>query len=122
MIEKLCSKSSITADTAFRKFYPAGVHKRQHTLDQPRKNQIKTQRGLHDKAITRFRNILGGHPLSRTRNGVGKLRDGLKVWRDGCERLGTPNGACRHRGIVVRSETVQCAVPRTIVNKAVIMA
>src|SRR3954471_17734380 len=26
MIEILCSKSSITADTAFRKFYPAGVH------------------------------------------------------------------------------------------------
>ena len=24
MIEILCSKSSITADTAFRKFYPAG--------------------------------------------------------------------------------------------------
>src|SRR3954466_9484640 len=63
MIEKLCSKSSITADTAFRKFYPAGVHKWQHTLDQPRKNQIKTQRGFHDKAITGFRNISGGHPI-----------------------------------------------------------
>src|SRR3954469_2894635 len=63
MNEKLCSKSSITADTAFRKFYPAGVHKEQHTLDQPRKNQIKTQRGIHDKAITGFRNISGGHPI-----------------------------------------------------------
>src|SRR3954469_21215792 len=63
MNEKLCSKSSITADTAFRKFYPAGVHKEQHTLDQPRKNQIKTQRGFHDKAITGFRNISGGHPI-----------------------------------------------------------
>ena len=26
-------------------------------------NQIKTQRGLHDKAITGFRNISGGHPI-----------------------------------------------------------
>src|SRR3954467_8853599 len=99
MIEKLCSKSSITADTAFRKFYPAGVHKRQHTLDQPRKNQIKTQRGLHDKAITRSRNVSGGHPLSRPRNGVGKLRGGLKVCDNGCKRLGTRKcgWACRYR-------------------------
>ena len=29
----------------------------------PRKNQIKTQRGSHDKAITGFRNISGGHPI-----------------------------------------------------------
>src|SRR3954465_4415808 len=99
MIEILCSKSSISADTAFRKFNPAGVTKKQPPLDQPRKNQIKTQRGLHDKAITRFRNISGGHPLSRSRNGVSKLRDGLKVCDNGCERLGTPNGACRHRVI-----------------------
>src|SRR3954471_18818880 len=41
----------------------------------------------------------GATPLSRTRNGVGKLRDGLKVCVNGCERLGTPNGACRHRVI-----------------------
>ena len=27
------------------------------------KNQIKTQRGFHDKAITGFRNISGGHPI-----------------------------------------------------------
>ena len=29
----------------------------------PRKNQIKTQRDSHDKAITGFRNISGGHPI-----------------------------------------------------------
>ena len=29
----------------------------------PWKNQIKTQRGSHDKAITGFRNISGGHPI-----------------------------------------------------------
>src|SRR3954469_5021128 len=45
----------------------------------------------------------GATPLSRTRNGVGKLRDGLKVWVEGCERLGTPNGACRHRVNMSRS-------------------
>src|SRR3954465_6922645 len=89
MIEILCSKSSISADTAFRKFNPAGVTKKQPPLNHPRKNQIKTQRGLHDKAITRFRNISGGHPLSRSRNGVSKLRDGLKVCVNGCKRLGT---------------------------------
>src|SRR3954466_8942944 len=103
MIKKLCSKSSITADTAFRKFYPAGVHQYQHTLDQPRKNQIKTQRGLHEKAITGFRNISGGHPLEYTRNEVSCLRDGPEVWVDGCERLGTQNWACRHRENVSRS-------------------
>ena len=32
----------------------------------PRKNQIKTQRGSHDKAITGFRNISGGHPIEQT--------------------------------------------------------
>ena len=26
------------------------------------KNKLKTQRGIHDKAITGFRNISGGHP------------------------------------------------------------
>src|SRR4051812_17164978 len=31
----------------------------------------------------------GGHPLSRSRNGVSKLRDGLKVCDNGCKRLGT---------------------------------
>ena len=35
MIEILCSKSSITADTAFRKFYPAGVHQSIHTHFDP---------------------------------------------------------------------------------------
>src|SRR3954464_12894896 len=45
----------------------------------------------------------GATPLSRTRNGVGKLRDGLKVCVNGCERLGTPNGACRHRVITPRT-------------------
>ena len=29
----------------------------------PRKNQIKTQQDSHDKAITGFRNISGGHPI-----------------------------------------------------------
>src|SRR3954463_5355559 len=118
MIEKLCSKSSITADTAFRKFYPAGVHKKQHTLDQPRKNQNKTQRGLHDKAITGFRIISGGHPLEYTRNEVSKLRDGLKVCDNGCKRQQIPK-----RGLSIprkhsASKTVQRA-PHTIVNKAV---
>src|SRR3954463_12409015 len=81
MIEILCFKSSITADTAFRKFYPAGVHKWQHTLDQPRKNQIKTQRGIHDKAITGFRNISGGHPIKLPATKLaGSETDSRFVW------------------------------------------
>src|SRR3954469_20413666 len=43
----------------------------------------------------------GATPLSRTRNGVGKLRDGLKVCANGCKRLGTRKcgWACRYRVI-----------------------
>ena len=98
MIEILCSKSSITADTAFRKFYPAGVHKQQHTLDQPRKNQLKTQRGIHDKAITGFKNISGGHPtkLPATKLVGSKTDPGFA---DTAKRLGTRkcDWACRYR-------------------------
>ena len=46
MSEKLCSKWSITADTAFRKIYPAGVHDSTRTRSCSLKNQIvKNQRG-----------------------------------------------------------------------------
>ena len=48
----------------FQKDLPCrGAQIATHTHDQPRKNQIKTQRGFHDKAITGFRNISGGHPI-----------------------------------------------------------
>ena len=47
----------------FQKDLPCrGAQIATHTHDQPRKNQIKTQRGIHDKAITGFRIISGGHP------------------------------------------------------------
>src|SRR4051812_41688846 len=98
MVEILCSKSSITPDTAFRKFLPGrGAPIATHTRSTS-ENQIKTQRGLHDKAITGFRNISGGHPLEYTRNEVSKLRDGLKVCYNGCKRLGTRKcgWACRY--------------------------
>src|SRR3954468_24402422 len=41
----------------------------------------------------------GATPLSRSRNGVSKLRDGLKVCVNGCKRLGTRKcgWACRYR-------------------------
>ena len=46
----------------FQKVLPCrGAQIATHTRST-RKNQIKTQRGIHDKAITGFRNISGGHP------------------------------------------------------------
>src|SRR3954468_10897335 len=41
---------------------PGCTNSNTHTIDLG-KNQIKTQRGFHDKAITGFRNISGGHPI-----------------------------------------------------------
>ena len=39
MIEILCSKLSITVDAAFRKIYPAGVHKcNTHTINLGKTN------------------------------------------------------------------------------------
>ena len=46
MIEILCSKSSITADTAFIKFYPAGGTNSNTCTINLEKNQMKTQRGI----------------------------------------------------------------------------
>ena len=46
----------------FQKVLPCrGAQIATHTRSTS-ENQIKTQRGIHDKAITGFRNILGGHP------------------------------------------------------------
>src|SRR3954468_21075667 len=47
----------------FQKVLPCrGAQIATHTRSTS-ENQIKTQRGLHDKAITGFRNISGGHPI-----------------------------------------------------------
>src|SRR3954465_12303302 len=75
---------------------PIATHTRS-TSEKPNQNPTRP----YDKTNTRFRNISGGHPLSRSRNGVSKLRDGLKVCANGCKRLGTRTcgWACRYRVI-----------------------
>src|SRR3954466_1633358 len=101
MVEILCSKSSITADTAFRKFYPAGCtnsNTRSINLGKTKSkpNEAFTTEQSQDSEI-----FQGATPLSRSRNGVSKLRDGLKVCDNGCKRLGTRKcgWACRYRVI-----------------------
>src|SRR3954471_7215684 len=89
MIEKLCSKSSIIIDTAFRNIYPAGVKKYQHTHDQPRKNQMKTQRGITTKKSQDSYNISGGHPTKLPAMKLAGSETDPEVCDDGCKRLGT---------------------------------
>ena len=62
MIEILCSKSSITADTAFRKFYPAGGTNSNTPTINLGKNQMKTQRGITTEQLQDSYNISRGHP------------------------------------------------------------
>ena len=64
MIEILCSKSSITADTAFRKFYPTGgtnINTRTINLE---KNQMKTQRGITTEKLQDSYKFQGATPPS----------------------------------------------------------
>src|SRR3954468_19483717 len=63
MIEKLCSKSSITADTAFRKFLPGrgapiATHTRS-TSEKPNQNPTRSSRQSNHKIQKYFR----GPPL-----------------------------------------------------------
>ena len=81
MIEILCSKSSITADTTFRKFYPAGGTNSNTRTINLEKNQMKpneASRQSNCKIHINFR----GPPHQATRDEVGRLRDG-------------PRGLCR---------------------------
>ena len=54
MIEKLCSKSSITADTAFRKDLPCrGAPMFPYTLDQPPEETNRMEMGYLDTTVPR---------------------------------------------------------------------
>ena len=64
MIEILCSKSSITADTAFRKFYPAGGTNSNTRTINLGKNQMKTQQGITTEKLQDSYNISGATPPS----------------------------------------------------------
>src|SRR3954462_7005285 len=64
MIEKLCSKSSISADTAFRKFYPAGcTNSNTHSINlgktKSKPNEAFTTKQSQDSEI-----FQGATPLS----------------------------------------------------------
>ena len=85
----------------------------------PRKNQIKTQRGSHDKAITGFRNISGGHPIELPAT---KLADSETASRFAPVAVNDwePENVT---GLVDTAKTLRIqnstGAPRTIVNKAV---
>ena len=62
MIEIVYSNSSITADTAFRKFYPAGGTNSNTRTINLEKYQIRTQRGITTEHSQDSYLISGGHP------------------------------------------------------------
>src|SRR4051812_39308142 len=95
MIEILCSKSSITADTASRKDLTlqgcTKVSTRSSTLFARSVNIHPSvcRRGLsHDVSQTQSK-YMGGHPTKLPATKSAGLRDGLRVCVDGCKRLGT---------------------------------
>ena len=67
MIEILCSKSSITADTGFRKFYPAGGTNSNTRMINLEKNQMKTQRGIMTEQLQDSYKFQGATPPSYPR-------------------------------------------------------
>ena len=67
MIEILCSKSSITADTAFRKFYPAGGTNSNTRTINLEKNQMKNQRGITTEQLQDSYKFQGATPPSYPR-------------------------------------------------------
>ena len=100
MIEILCSKSSITADTAFRKFYPAGGTNSNTRTINLGKNQMKTQRGITTEQLQDLYNISRGHPTKLPATKLAGSETDPEVCDDGCKRLGTQkcDWACRYRG------------------------
>src|SRR3954462_4582034 len=67
MIEILCSKSSITADKAFRNFYPAGGTNSNTRTINLEKNQMKTQRGITTEQLQDSYKFHGATPPSYPR-------------------------------------------------------
>ena len=89
MVEILCSKSSITADTAFRKFYPAGgaqiaTHTRS-TSEKPNQNPTRPSRQSNHRIQKYFR----GPPLKVDPERSRPAPRRTQGCGDGCKRLGT---------------------------------
>src|SRR3954466_15913543 len=67
---------------------PGCTNSNTHTINlgktKSKPNEVFTTEQSQDSEI-----FQGATPLSRSRNGVSKLRDGLKVSANGCKRLGT---------------------------------
>src|SRR4051812_45843138 len=86
----------------FQKVLPGrGAPIATHTRSTSEKTKSKPNEAFTTKQSQDSEIFQGATPLSRTRNGVGKLRDGLKVCANGCKRLGTRKcgWACRYRVI-----------------------
>ena len=100
MIEILCSKSSITADTAFRKFYPAGGTNSNTRTISLGKNQMKTQRGITTEQLQDSYKFQGGHPTKQPATKLAGSETDPEVCVNGCKRLGTRkcDWASRYRG------------------------
>src|SRR3954467_5616726 len=87
MIEILCSKLSITADTAFRKFYPAGGTNSNTRTINLGKNPMKTQRGITIEQLQDSYNISGGHPTKLPATKLAGSETDPEVCVDVCKRL-----------------------------------
>src|SRR3954463_8263618 len=107
----MCSKSSITADTASRKYLTlqgcTKVSTRTSTLFARSVNIHPSvcRRGLsHDVSQTQSK-YMGATPTKLPATKSAGLRDGLRVCVDGCKRLGTRkcDWACRYSENVSRS-------------------
>src|SRR3954467_4712834 len=122
--QELCSKSSITADTAFRKDLTlqgcTKVSTRTSTLFARSVNIHPSvcRRGLsHDVSQTQSKHG-GATPLSLPATKSAGLRDGLRVCDSGCKQQGVQKLGLSIPRKHSASKTVQRA-PHTIVNKAV---
>src|SRR3954462_3810175 len=121
MIEILCSKSSITVDTTFRKFYPAGGTNSNTRTINLEKNQMKTQRGITTDHSQDSYLIPGGHPTKLPATNLAGSETDPEVCANGCKRLGTRkcDCACRCHENIPHLFLISIGAPRAIVNKAV---
>src|SRR3954469_18929195 len=119
--QELCSKSSITADTASRKdltlqgctkvstrTYTLVVRSGRYKITKHTPNGMST--GFRTRRFPYPKQAHGGHPTKLPVTKSADLRDGPRVCDDGYKRLGTRkcDWACRYCENVARgSETVQ---------------
>src|SRR3954470_22532963 len=107
--QDLCSKSSITADTASRKdltlqgctkvptrTYTLVVGSGRYKITKHTPNGMST--GFRTRRFPDPKQARGATPLSIPATKSACLRDGLRVCASGCKRRGTRNSrACRYR-------------------------